>query len=80
MCGDADGDGARHILQRESQSLQRSKSFYVGTEYDLLIQSLRRTNFFNENTNERRGLDVKPLGTSILGSSQHGATATARGT
>ena len=52
----------------------------MSTEYDLLIQSLRRTNFFNENTNERRGLDVKPLGTSILGSSQHGATATtARG-
>ena len=63
-----DGSSAKHILQKESQSLQRSKSFYVTTEYDLLIQSLRRTNFFNENTNERRGLDVKPLGTAIMGS------------
>ena len=58
-----DGRDAQQILLKESQSLQRSKSFYITEEYDILIQSLRNTNHFNENTNERRGLDGRALGT-----------------
>ena len=54
---------AQLILKRESQSLQRSKNFYITEEYDILIQSLRNTNHFNENTNEKRGLDNRAMGT-----------------
>ena len=54
---------AQLILKRESQSLQRSKNFYIAEDYDILIQSLRNTNHFNENTNEKRGLDSRALGT-----------------
>ena len=63
MVNGVDGNDTKLQLVKESQSLQRSKHFYITEEHDILFQSLRNTNHFNENTNERRGLDNRALGT-----------------
>ena len=39
--------------QKEYNGLSYSKKFHIDTEIDVLIQSIRRTNYINKNTNEQ---------------------------